>query len=368
MGIADDIARDLASDHRARKRLREDILLRFEELSWQDQYKTYEVVQGYFIHSGKGSEALRELRERAQCVRALQRVAKHLGMTDGEVPGVDAYERARKELGIEPSAATIIRRWEVWREVCKAARGERVSMSARQRAHFRAAIHQKQTGEEWLTGVREWLSESRRSSRYARDYDGWAQERNERKPHAPPVAVAESISRSLTLPWNLVVKVAQRDLSLADAQRRELETLKTENGEFIGSGAVALVHGITGHRAKLLTRSEGFPTYAFKMRTSRIWHLSDVEAHHEGQPFPERTPGGLQHQILATPEICELCGLSVSAMWNAVSHGRPTAPPPSGRVRRLHYWFRISVEAWAGATGNEGVLAGLLARDERSGT
>ena len=358
----------LLDDHRARRRAREDILLRFKELSWQDQYKTYEVIQGYFFHSGTGSEKLRELRDRAECVLAVQRVAEHLGLSEGEAPGVEEYERARKELELELSSATIIRRWGVWREVCKAARGEKVSMTARQRAQFRAAIRHKQSGEEWLTGVREWLSEDHRSARYACDYDDWAQERNERKPHCPPVATADNISRSLVLPWSLTVKVAQRDLSLADAQRQELETLKSEDGKFIGPGAVALIHGITIHKLKFLTRDEGFPSHAFKMRTSRIWHLSDVEAHHDGKPFPERTPGGLQGQILTTPEICELCGLTTGALWNAVSHGHPTAPRPSGRVRRLHFWFRITVEAWADATGNQDVLTGLLARDERTGT
>jgi predicted DNA-binding transcriptional regulator AlpA len=355
------------TDSRARRRAREDITLRFKELPWPDQYRVYEFVQGHFFHSGRGSERLREVRERAECVTAVRRVAKHLGMGEGEAPGVEEYERARKELGIEPSASTIIRRWEAWREVSKAARGERVSQSARQRAQFRAAIKQKPSGEEWLTGVREWLSE-KPPTRYTCDYDAWAEERNERRPHAPPVATAESASRSLVLPWSLIVKVAQRDLSLADAQGQVLETLKGEDGEFIATGAVALIHGVTFHRAKLIVRGEGFPAHAFQMRESRIWHLSDVEAHHEGQPFPEREPGGLQGQILTTPEVSDLCGLTVSALWNAVSHGHPTAPPPSGRVRRLHFWFRITVEAWAEATGNEGVLAGLLARDERAGT
>ncbi|HEV3035822.1 MAG TPA: hypothetical protein VGX72_13655 [Solirubrobacteraceae bacterium] len=148
----------MLEDHHASESARIDILLRFRELSWQDQYKTYEVLQGYFIHSGPGSEALQELRERAECVKAVQEVAKHLELPDVSAPGVTEYEQARKELGIELSSATIIHRWAVWREVCKAARGEKVSLTARQRAHLRAVIRTRGDNEEWLTGLREWLT------------------------------------------------------------------------------------------------------------------------------------------------------------------------------------------------------------------
>src|SRR5271166_6252337 len=135
-------------DHRARKRAREEILLRFKDLSWQDQYKTYNVIQGYFIHSGPGSEALKELRERAECVKAVMKVAEHLELPEGKTPGVEEYEQARKELGLDISSATIIRRWAVWREVCKAARGEKVSLTARQRAHLKAVIRYRTDWEE----------------------------------------------------------------------------------------------------------------------------------------------------------------------------------------------------------------------------
>jgi hypothetical protein len=348
----------MPDDHRARKRAREDILLRFRELSWQDQYKTYNVIQGYFIHNGVGSEALKELRERAECVAAVKKAAEYLGLADGEAPGVKEYERVRREAGIELSSATIIRRWEVWREVAKAARGERVSLTARQRAQFRAAIKQKQSGEEWLTGVREWLSE-RPSTRYARDYDAWAQEHNEQNPKLPPISLADNVRRSLVLPWNLILKVAERDLSLADAQARELQRLKSENDGFVSSAAVALINGVTQHRTEFIASSEGFPNYVFKMRASYIWHLSDVEAHAKGEPFPERVPGGLQHQILDRPQILRVCDLTPGALSHALSRGNATAPRAAGRVRGLHYWFRLSVEAWAEVTGNEAALVRL---------
>src|SRR5579862_1470401 len=269
----------LASDHRARKRLREDILLRFKELSWQDQFKTYKVIQGYFIHSGPGSEAWREVVRRAECVEAIVKVAEHLGMAEGEVPGVEEYERTRTELGMELSAGKIIRRWEVWREVVKAARGEKVSMTARQRANFRAAINRRPIGEEWLEGIREWLAEHGPSTAQA-DYDSWVVERNEREGLRPPVAHGSGICDSLVLPWSAVVAVAKRELSLADAQAEQLERLRREDGEFVGVRAVALVNGISAPRAKHLVLEDGFPGHAFTLVSKRAWHLSDVEAHH----------------------------------------------------------------------------------------
>jgi hypothetical protein len=88
--------------------------------------------------------------------------------------------------------------------VVKAARGERVAMTARQRAQYRAAIRRKHKGEEWLEGVREWLREGGPST-CKDDYNAWAQERNEKKPRLTPVARGESISDSLVLSWSTVV-------------------------------------------------------------------------------------------------------------------------------------------------------------------
>jgi hypothetical protein len=348
VGIADDIARDLASDHRARVRLREDILLRFGDLAWQDQFKTYKVIQGYFIHSGPGSEAWRELKQRAECVEAVQMVAEHLGLPAGEVPGVDDYERGRKELGLALSASTIVRRWEVWREVAKAARGERVAMTARQRATFRAAINRRPSGEGWFEGIREWLAE-RGPSRCEADYDAWAVERNERESRRPRVAHGQAIRDSLVLPWSAALAVARRELSLADAQAKELERLRREDGEFVGIHAVALVNGITVARAKHLVLQDGFPRHAFRLFTRRVWRLSDIEAHHADEPFPSRVPGGLQPQVMTSDAIARLCGLTRWQVMRALerAYPDPRLPRPAGKVGGIHYWFRISVEVWS---------------------
>lgn len=337
---------ELLTDHPARQRAREDILLRFKNLSsWQDQYKTYEVIQGYFFHSGPGSEKLRELRDRADCVKAVQRVAKHLELPEGEMPGVKEYERARKELGIEPSAATIIRRWAVWREVAKAARGEKVSLTARQRAHFHAAIKRRATREEWLEGVREWLR-SRPPTLQMRDYKTWAEERNESKPGLPLVPSAESIRMSLGIPWKTVVKVARRDISLADAQRLRLKALKDESGGFVSACGIALLHRVSIHKAKHMTKEEGFPVFAFKVYTQRVWHLGDIEAHLAGEPFPKRKDGYMQAQVVASKEVRELCGLTAEKLQDAVNRSLPIIPRPAGHVTGHHYWLRSAVEEW----------------------
>jgi hypothetical protein len=335
------------SDHRARKRAREDILLRFKELSWQDQYKTYQVIQGYFIHSGSGSAALKELRERAECVKALQRVAKHLKLRDEATPGVQQYEQARKDLGIELSAATIVRRWEVWREVCKAARGERVSQTARQRAQFRAAIKQKQRGEEWLTGVREWLL-TRPPALSQSDYNEWTQERNERSP-LPPVAGTESIRTALSLPWRTTVSIAKGETSLVDAQAKRREELQKENGEFVTITAIALIHGVTTRQATVLTHKDTFPHVAFKLHQNRVWRLSDIEAHHTGEAFPERKASELQPEIMDSVDICRLCRVSQNELKKAMLRLRVPIPPPTGSIAGAFYWFRTEVEDWARA-------------------
>lgn len=309
--------------------------------------QTYEVLQGYFIHSGPGSEALQELRERADCVTAVQAVAKHLELPTGSVPGVTEYEQARKQLGLELSSSTIVRRWGVWREVCKAARGENVSLTARQRAHLRAVIRTRGDNEEWLTGLREWLHTEPPATAGLHDYDAWAQERNEKARHVPPLPSAQSASCALALPWVVARKVAERDISLVDAQAQQLGHLKKQGNGFAGVALISLLHGVTTGCGKGITRTPGFPAHAFLIgKAQEVWHLADIEAHHKGKPFPERTPGELQDQILDRKQMGGICELTSVQLSRAIHKARLVAPPPAGRVGGCHYWWRRDVERW----------------------
>ncbi|HEV7566092.1 MAG TPA: hypothetical protein VGO31_09070 [Microbacteriaceae bacterium] len=338
-------------DHSARQRARKDILLRFHDLSWQDQYKTYKVIQAYFIHSGPGSKAWKELRERAECVEAVKQAAKHLGLSAGEAPRVQEYERARKELGLDLGAATIIRKWGVWREVCKAARGEKVSQSARQRANKRAALLDRpRSTEDLLAGVREWLLDGAHSPFSERDYDAWVQERNEQKPNVSRVAKGAAVSGALVLSWNAIVKVAKRDVSLVNAQRRQLKKLKKEGGgEFVSTRAIALILGVSESLARHATRAPTFPVLAFKVVKARVWYLADIEAHHAGEPVPKRKRGELQSEVLTNREIRALCSVTPGEMRHGIVAGLSRTPPPAGCIANHNYWFRVSVEAWLDA-------------------
>jgi predicted DNA-binding transcriptional regulator AlpA len=334
-------------DHGARRRARVDILLLFHELAWQDQYKTYKVIQGFFIHSGKGAEAWEELRARAECVRAVQRVAKHLRLPAGEMPGVKEYERTRKELGLELGAWTIERRWRSWPEVCKAARGERVKMTARQRAQVQVLRKDRLKGEEWLAGVREWLA-SRPPSLYSSDYDAWAEERNEEKPKLPPVRTAGTIHAALGLSWRETVRVARRDLSLAEAHARRLKVLRREGRGFVSIIGVALIRGLTMSMAKYYVETDRtFPAHAFKLHTARVWRWEDVEAHHQGRPFPRRRRGEMQHEVFDSDDIVRLCGLTQKELYAAIRRRSPQVPRPAGRISSYSYWLRAEVEAWS---------------------
>lgn len=353
MGIADDIKRDLATDHRARRRAREDVLLRFRDLCWQDQYKVFEVIQGYFFHDkdGRTSAVLREVRDRAACIEAVQQAARHLGLPAGEAPGVEEYDRAQAELGLGIPSGVVRRRWHSWREVRKAVGGEPVRLTARQRAGLRAAIRRQQTGEEWLAGVREWLGEGGRSACRA-DYDAWALERDGRSPDLPPAALSGSIMGSVLLPWSAIVRVARGDVSLADAQAGELRRLETEDGEFVAVRCVALLHGVSETQAKRITRREGFPAHAFTLYGKRVWRLGDVRAHLAGEPFPSRAEGELQGHVMSSTEVRLLLGLDRMGMIHAVAQTQESpprvgrVPRPAGKVASMHYWWRLSVEAW----------------------
>lgn len=320
---------------------------RFEELSWPDKYRIYEFVQGHFSHSGTESEGLREVRERADCVAAVQQVIEHLGLPEGGTPGVEEYERVRKELGLGLSSSTIIRRWVVWREVCKAARGERVKMTARQRAQFRALRNNKLLGDGWLAGVQEWL-ESAPPTLHGSDYNAWVKERNEKNPKLPPARTAGTIRAALSLSWRETVRVARHDLSLAEAHAKRVKVLRREGGGFVSTHGVALICGLTISMAKYYASTDrAFPAYAFTLHGARVWHWDDVEAHHQGEPFPKRKRGEMQREIVASDHIGRLCGLTQKELYKAISRRSPQVPRPAGRVSSYSYWLRAEVEAWS---------------------
>ena len=304
-------------------------------------------MQGYFFHSERGSATLREVRRRADCVSAVQRVAKHLKLPEGEVPTVETYERVRKELGLEISSSLIRRRWGgSWHEVTKAARGQKVQMNARQRAIYRAAIHRKLKGEGWLEGIREWLLEGG-PSRAEADYNAWAEERNEKKPKLPPVANSSCVRAGLVLSWRATLEVAKGELSLADAQARELKHLEAEDGDFVGLRAIALIHGVSASRAKHMSTSDDFPAHAFTLHKKKVWLLSDIKAHHASKPFLSRTAAWLQWQLLTSMDVARACGMTKVELEGALRrHPGSRVPRPSGQIGNSYYWFAITVEAW----------------------
>jgi predicted DNA-binding transcriptional regulator AlpA len=323
------------------------MLLTFGELPWHDQYKVYEVIQGYFFHFGPSADALDELRRRAECVKAVQRVAKHLGLPDGGMPGVREYERARKELGMGLSSSAIERRWHAWPEVCKAARGERVRMTTRQREQFRALHGHRPKGREWLAGMREWLEGSPPSLRAA-DYDAWAGMRNEEEPELPPARKAASIRLALGLTWREAIRVAWRDIPLSEAQARQMKALRRRSGGFVSVRGVALIRGFTISMAGKHARTDPtFPAHAFTLHGVRVWRWDDVEAHHEGKPFPKRERGEMQGEVFDSDDIMRLCGLTPTQLYPAIRRRHPHVPQPAGRVSQYPYWLRADVEAWS---------------------
>jgi hypothetical protein len=349
VGLIEDRERTLATDHPARKRARLEVLRRFDALSWQDQYKTYKYIQGHFIHSGSSSEAWREVQQRAECVEAVIKAAEHLGLAEGEAPGIHEYERARRELGLTLSSATIIRRWVAWREVAKAARGEKVSLTARQRAHLRAVIRTRPNREEWLFGLREWLETRPPKTATPADYDAWAEERNERSPDMPHLPSANSIRCALALTWTFARKVAEGNLSLVDAQAQHLQHLKDEGGGFAGVSIISLLYETTTGRGKGITRKPDFPPPAFELgRSQQAWLLTDIEAHRKGHPFPDRELGWLQEQVLNSTQLSKVLGLTRAQLANAIHREKlDIAPPPAGQVTGLHFWWRRDFEKWA---------------------
>jgi predicted DNA-binding transcriptional regulator AlpA len=150
------------------------------------------------------------------------------------------------------------------------------------------------------------------------------------------------------------VKVAQGNLSLPDAQAQHLEHLRQEDGEFVSTSAIALLHGVSLRQARSMFMRDGFPAYTFRIHEIRAWYWSDIEAHHAGAPFPEREPGTLQQEIMTSKDVRQYCGFTERELWPLMARESPRVPRAAGRVAGRFYWLRSAVEAWADSAERHG--------------
>jgi predicted DNA-binding transcriptional regulator AlpA len=332
----------------ARKRTpREEVLRRCFELSWPDLVEVWRIIGSYLQPAGETeTEVTKQLRERAQALDYMKQAAEHLGLPAGTAPTGAQYEQARKELGLPLTRRQIELRWEGWRFATLHYRGFRAVETPAQRALRRKTSGRRSKHEGHLAGVRLWL-ETKPEGRAAEDYDYWRQRHNEQT-DGLQVVKAEAVRRALNLPWSYVLRVADFEMELEEAQAENQARTQQARGalDLASRAEVAHIYGVDGATADSYTRQPGFPPPVAILAGARVWYLSDVEAHHAGRPYPARREGELQDALLDVHEVAEQLLMKEGSLRAALHENRPTVPKPAGQVSKRVYWLREDFEAW----------------------
>lgn len=368
-------------------------------LPWRAQSEVYHALGDSLGLQEDKPGRRRELTQRAEALDAMRATIEHLGLTPGQQLETREYERARKELGLNISAAAIIRRWGAWREAISVLAGERARTTERQRAHWRAINNSARTHEQHLAGIKRWLdSEPEHNTKSA--YDNWALDDENHPEQAPPVT-ADAITDALALPWKTVLAVVKGKQALPAAQQARLRTLRQEGGplKLVGVVYIALLYKQSERAAHKLVLDEGFPVpVAYTtMNKRRVWYQRDIDAHYAGKRVPKRKLFEAQDKIILSEELRAQLGLPVSEYQRIVQQaqrgylpqnrrranlGRKQdqmrgeykdgdrrgqkrgennktrkrsedyedaenlLPKPAGRVNHAHYWLRADIQTW----------------------
>lgn len=320
-------------------------------LSLRDQLEAHRLLSQHLGEElGGETEFARQARERREALGAMERVAERLGLGAGVAPTVTQYREACSGAASEWSSARIIRAWGRYRLAEQAFRGERIPATAAQRSLQRYSSGKAHHYEPPLVGVRQWLG-TNPASDTGTDYDDYVREHNSDLVRGKIEGLAliqkGAVRRSLGLPWPDILAVARCEADAAPLQTRyEKERLEADTGPLglISATTVGLVLGMA--RQDIARRRDDFPKPVVKVGRLHGWLLADVMAYREGEPFPRRKPGAMQHRVIDVAGLGELLGMASQGVRSAVRSGRPTVLPPDGRLGDAFYWLRKGVEAW----------------------
>lgn len=327
---------------------REEVLRRCFELPWEDLYEVWRVVGSYLEPSGaRETKVSKQLRERAEAVDCLRRAAERLGLSPDESPTVEQYKSVRDELGLPLTARQIELRWEGWRFATLALTGERSVETSAQRSLRRAASGRRYGHEEYLVGVREWLDgPPKPASTTTKDYDKWARARNE-SPGARPVVLSTAVNGGLGLTWELVLRVAQFEMQLDEAQQLMLDEMTAASGPFqlVATGGIALIYKTSKGHAGDITGRTGFPAPVAVIGGSKVWYRKDVEAHKAGRKV-RRQGGELQERLVTSGEYSRRSGWTQATIHGLVHNETPSVRKPAGSAGGRTFWLREDFEKW----------------------
>lgn len=325
-------------------------LERFYALSPRDQLAAFELIREYLGASAPETKHDRELRERAESLAALEKVATQVGLPKGRGPTTTQFKAEAPDVAPEWNVSRVTRLWGRWRFAVDAYEGRRMRATADQIALRLGEPLRPYSEEECLNALRTWLaSEPRRAT--MEHYTRWHIEYNDRLPAGERrLPSSSTIKNRLQVWFDEALKVARGEVELAEAQRNHAERVsrgrrhdwtRTEH-DLVGIQWVARCAGTAVAVAARRTHQAGFPPPALTLGKRRAWLREDVESYYHGEPLSEREANWLQPLYLSSVQAAAMVGRDRGALLLNLD----TLPKPAGRVAGELFFLRSEVEQW----------------------
>lgn len=289
-----------------------------------------------------------EARARDEALSAMHAVAAALRLPEGKAPTATQMRNHARAAAPGWTTARVTTIFGRWRSATEAYEGRPEPLSARQRAHLRAArLGVFRQRDDYLAGVRAWLH-TQPPSLTADDYDAWRREHNAALPDGEhPVVSYSMLRKALPWSWETTKLVASGALAAEDAPTRSASTTADRHGphDLIGIKTICELLGLNRTAARNLTYSRTFPAPAYTQPRPpriRLWRRSTVIAFGNGAEVEECEPNDLQDFYLDAHAVAEALGL---ARITVTTRSSPRVPDPAVLVAGLQLWMRRDIDA-----------------------
>lgn len=253
----------------------EHVMRGFFALSAKDQRRAFVQIRDFLGAAAPAeTSADRAVAEQAEALDVLARVATHLNLPEGEVPTVNAFDAACRELQLPWTRSRVIRAWGRWRTACAAFSEREVPLTARQVAYHRRFRGRLTHHRPALDALRLFVQSNPPKER-KQDYDRWVREQNDRLSENEPLfPTAQTALNRLRLTWIDALRVARGEVELADLPKRDgphHESWVSGPHDLISIRFVMELFGIPRARAEGRAREEEFPTPVAIIGSTRGW-------------------------------------------------------------------------------------------------
>lgn len=326
----------------------ESVVRRALALPYRQQLKLVGVLEeqlGARLSPSKRSE---EVARRERVLNALDAAAAHLELPKGDRVTTTQFARAAAELGLDVTVHDVVAAFGRWRFGVDAHLGGSVPETSSTRALKRATAGIVRSYEDYLFGLRAWLS-TRPPCRRMEDYDAFVAEKNSSLGEGElPLVRAGTITHQLAVRWTEAIALAEGHVTLEQLQPRVSHLLPTEDGHgaLVGLTTVARLLDVGIPQALRMTHRDEFPSPVADIG-GRVWLRSDIEAYRAGSEAHGVRLVEFERAVLQNKVVAARVGLTDGSVRRYLHLRRfDLVPEPAGRVGGAWWWWKDDVSTW----------------------